>query len=325
MPYLKRIDEARWYSNFGKNVHELEDRLSKHFSGAYVVTTSSCTAGLELAYTMARMMGYTKIELPALTFPATWMAAARGGLEIKPLDVDPETWIAPGVAGFGLPSYGPIVDAAAAWGEQKVPLIKEGMTAVFSLHATKVLGCGEGGYIVTWDANAAEEYRAMSNFGFGGQTGWGINAKLSEYHAAIALAGLDAWDREPWLQLFDWYEKHLPVTVEKQKRPRGVYPVLAVKLPEMPGGAAAALDSMKERGIECRQWYVPTLDQWPLFTPKAPAKGRMGGHKKALAIPHHLPVTADLANRLLGLPWHLDLTEADVVQVCEQLAQVVSY
>ena len=100
--YLRRIDEAKHYSNFGPLVRELEERLSQHYAGAYVVTCSSCTAGLELVYTLKMIQGYRKIELPALTFPATWLAANRSGLQIKPIDVDPETWIAPGVSGFGL-------------------------------------------------------------------------------------------------------------------------------------------------------------------------------------------------------------------------------
>lgn len=328
LPYLKRMEEARWFSNFGQNVRELEDRLSQKYAGAYVVTTSSCTDGLELAYMLAVVMGYRKIELPALTFPATWLAASRCGMEIIPIDVDPHTWIAPGVAGWGVPSYAPIVDAAGAFGEQGVPLIKSGLTAVFSLHATKPLGCGEGGYIVTWDAAAAEEYRAMSQFGIGGQTGLGTNCKMSEYHAAMALAALDQWDREPWLQLYDWYEKYLPAVVTKQRRQRGVYPILSVKLPVGVGGAQGALDAMRERGVECRRWYVPTLDKHKLFAPQErPKQGRMGGHKRptqAMTI-RPLPVTWDLADRLLGLPYHLFLTESDVRQVCETLAEVIEY
>jgi dTDP-4-amino-4,6-dideoxygalactose transaminase len=325
IPYYRKSEEARHYSNFGPCVLELERRLSEHFAGAYITTTSSCTSGLEIAYTLGHITGYEKIELPALTYPATWMAATRSGLEILPIDVDPDTWIAPGVAGFGLPSYAPIVDAAGAFGEQRVPIITEGMTAVFSAHCTKPLGVGEAGWIVTWDQGASEEYRAMSQFGINGQTGFGLNAKMSELHAAMALAALDAWPgtRARYLQLFDWYDKYLPAGVTPQKRPRGVYPILAVKLPQMPGGALAAVAAMRERGIECRQWYVPTCDRLPLFTPKQPKEGALGGHRRAQAKLPHLPVTAVLAESLIGLPWHLWLSESDVKQVCEALGAVI--
>ena len=225
------------------------------------------------------------------------------------------------MAGWGVPSYAPIVDAAGAWGEQKVPIIKSGMTAVFSMHATKALGCGEGGYIVTWDEGAAQEYRAMSNFGFNSRCSYGINAKMSEIHAAFALAALDQWDREPWLQLDGWYRRHLPESVIQQDRPPGVYPILSVKLP---CHAQPALERMKELGVECRRWYTPTVDHNPLFDAPRPKEGAMGGHKRPeLARKVHLPVTMDLEQHLLGLPYHLWLTEDDVKEVCEKLAQVV--
>lgn len=315
IPYLRRAEEARQYSNFGQNVRELEERLSQKYAGAYVVTVSNCTAGLELVYLLKMIEGYRDVPLPALTFPATWLAANRSGLNIIPIDVDPETWIAPGVAGFGVPSYAPVVDAAGAFGEQQVPLLKDGITVVFSGHATKTFGMGEAGWIVTWDRAEAETLRQMSNFGIdkGVSVFAGTNAKMSEFHAAYGLAGLDTWDREPWLQLYDWYDKHLPSSVVKQKRPRGVYSLLPVKLP-VP--AAAVKDALLEAEIETRRWYTPILTEHPLFQ-------KMGNREWRRKNPVNIPVTLDLAEHLLGLPYHLYLTEADVKQVCETLAMVI--
>lgn len=315
LPYIRRSEEARWYSNFGPNVLDLEHRLSEKYAGAYVVTCANATAGLEMVYTLKMIEGYRKIELPALTFPATWLAANRSGLEIIPIDVDKDTWVAPGVSGFGVPTYAPVVDAAGAFGEQSVPLLKEGMVAVFSMHATKSVGAGEGGYCVTWDEQEAAALRQFSNFGMekGVSVFTGSNCKMSEYAAAMALASLDAWDREAWLQLFDWYENHLPACVVKQKRPRGAYSLLPVKLPV---AAGPVLERMKTAGVECRRWYTPTLDQHPLFLHR-------GNREYRRAHPVNLPVTEDLAERLLGLPYHLFLTEQDVKQVCETLQQCV--
>ncbi len=314
LPYLRRIDEERWYTNFGKLVQELEARLAERY-GAHVVTVSSCTAGLELAFELYKSMGMDEITISPLTFQAAPLAARRAGLQVRFRDPDPETWTDGTVAAFGLPAYrGPIVDAAAAFGEQLVP---ENILAVFSLHATKPLPGGEGGFIVTHSASEAEELRQMTNFGFlqgtrtakynlgfGVSRGHGTNAKLSEYHAAVTLAALDAWPdtRERYLRLFDWYEKYLPAEVAQQKRPRGVYPVLAVK---MPARAASVLEAMAARGIETRRWYCPPLYRHPLF----------------IADPRDFPVAQDLSTHLLGLPWHLHLTEADVERVCGALVE----
>jgi dTDP-4-amino-4,6-dideoxygalactose transaminase len=313
--YIRRAEEARHYTNFGQNVRELEERLSQRYGGAYVVTVSNCTIGLELVYTLRMIMGYRKIELPALTFAATWLAATRAGLEIVPIDVNKDTWIAPGVAGFGLPSFAPVVDAAGAFGEQSVPLLKGGMTAVFSGHATKTMGAGELGWCVTWDQGEADELRRMSNFHMesGISTGFGTNAKVSEYTAAVALASLDAYDREAWCQLHDWYAKHLPASVIAQKRPRGAYSLMPVKLPVR---AIPAMDDLLKLGVETRQYYIPALHRHPLYEYR-------GNRAKRRKNPVNLPVTEDLEQHLTCLPWHLHLTESDVAEVCEKLAEVV--
>lgn len=317
LPYLRRSEEARWWSNRGPCVQELERRLSEKYAGAYVVTCSSCTAGLELIYTHLRILGAMSIELPALTFPATWLAANRSGLSIIPIDVDRHTWVAPGVSGFGLPTYARVQDAAGAFGEQQVPVISKGCTVVFSLHATKPLACGEGGYIATWNKDEAEALRRMSNFGIaewsGISSGPGTNAKMSEPSAAIALAALDAWNREPWLQLYDWYAKHLPADVVAQRRPRGVYSLMPVKLP-VPAGQVQV--QMNKAGIQTKRWYWPPMHKHQMFN-------KWGNRQQRRHNPLKLPVTEDLSERLLGLPWHLDLTEADVMQVCETLGRSV--
>lgn len=309
LPYLRKIDRNRWYTNFGPLVLELEKRLSRQYGGAHVVTTSSGTSALQLALLHVKDAGFELVGFPALTFPATALAAHYVGLQVLLDDVDPDTWSCGYVAAFGLPGHGPgIVDAAGAFGEQ---IVAVGTTACFSLHATKALGAGEGGYIVTHDAEAADYYRRMSNFGIlprtnGRSEGRGINAKMSEYHAAVGLASLDIWDREPWLQLFDWYAENLPEPVVQQKRPRGVYPMIAVKLP---CAVEPVMEAMAAAGIETRRWYNPCLAEHPLFSVK-------DWRKK-------LPVTADLSDHLLGLPYHTYLTEHDVARICAALRRAI--
>jgi dTDP-4-amino-4,6-dideoxygalactose transaminase len=83
---------------------------------------------------------------------------------------------------------------------------------------------------------------------------------------------------------------------------------LAVKLP-----SGCSLDgvvaNLKLFGIETRRWYCPPCHMHPLFF------GRASGAA--------LPITNDLSLRLLGLPYHLFLTEEDVATVCARLAEAV--
>ena len=110
-------------------------------------------------------------------------------------------------AATGLPV---VIDAAAGFDS----LLPGATPAVVSLHATKVLGAGEGGFVISRDNALIRAVRSKSNFGFQGtreaQMG-AANAKLSEYQAAVAHAGLDEWPqaRAQWMAAADAYRRAL--------------------------------------------------------------------------------------------------------------------
>ncbi len=72
---------------------------------------------------------------------------------------EPEAWDAFS-AETGIPV---LIDAAGATGHQK---IGSTTSAVFSLHATKPLAVGEGGFVATARSEFADRLRTKSNFGF---------------------------------------------------------------------------------------------------------------------------------------------------------------
>jgi dTDP-4-amino-4,6-dideoxygalactose transaminase len=222
-PYIERIDDARYYSNFGPLVTELEQRLGERAGGASVCTIANATLGLTLLLRELTNGGGLCL-MPGFTFVATAHAAAQAGLTPYFADVDEQTWMltpararaalerAPGqvsaimvVAAFGAQpdidgflalkretGIPIIVDAAAAFDST----LSAPLPTVVSLHATKVLGAGEGGFILG-DADLMARVRAGSGFGFSGSRSAqfiATNAKMSEYTAAAALAALDGWD-----------------------------------------------------------------------------------------------------------------------------------
>lgn len=234
LPWLHRIDAARVYSNWGPLNSLFEQRLSERF-GAHAVTVASGTAGLVcslLAVCEERPHGLCL--LPSWTFVATAHAAAAAGLVPCFLDPDEASWaITPEgveqavdgllsrrcapfrrvsavlvVAPFGRPidvgswddfsartGIPVVIDAAAA-----VDGLKVGRSpVVVSLHATKCLGIGEGGFVATRDGDLARRIKRAANFGFFGSRRAevpAINGKLSEYHAAVGLAALQAWPEQ---------------------------------------------------------------------------------------------------------------------------------
>lgn len=302
IPFLRRIDAARQYSNDGPLVRELEQRLDG-------ICVSSATVGLELSANAIFGTG-REVTVPAFTFGATVTAIVRAGLTPILVDVDSDTWAAPmadvRVCAFGANvsvAGGGLVDAASAWGN--------GVTGnrVYSLHATKTLGIGEGG-LVCGDPGLLEYVRHARNFGLKDgliQYPGGTNAKLSEYHAAVGLAQLE---RLPAIvkkrqAIEARYRQNLEGVVEMQKRPIGSYAIFPVLVPERERVARelAAYD------IETRSWYCPTLDQHPTT-----AKFHTSGTLK---------VTKMLSAQVLCLPLHSFLTEGDVDQVSDCLRTAV--
>jgi dTDP-4-amino-4,6-dideoxygalactose transaminase len=347
MPWLERIDGNLWYTNNGPLAREFEHRLadfSAGTGGAHCVTLSSGTSALELGLRALGIGAGHRVLMPALTFPATAIAASRCGAEPVFADVCADSWLmtpaiardalAHGridalmpVAAFGHPlpadewddfardtGMPVLVDAAAALGTQR---IGSRTHWAFSLHATKPMGIGEGGAFVSPDAALAEEVRRLANFGFDHgvvHSTNGTNAKLSEYAAAVGLAQLQRWPRlqERRRAVFDDYRRRLAGLAQIRLPSSGGEPpaTLCVQLPQAAVPIAAALAAV---GIETRRWYLPPLVQHPAFR-GARCIGPGGS----------LPTTEQLGTHLLGLPFHTRLTTDDVQQVLAVLTEVLA-
>ena len=233
IPYLARIDENRFYTNFGPLTEELRIRLGGELrvDPAKVVlansgTTALCAAILSVSPDRSDDRGVALV--PSYTFPATALAAELCGYKPVVLDVDQETWgLEPGRVREELTKHKarlvvvvtpmgrsldqapwidfqdttgvPVVIDAAAGFENIIADPKQHLgvlpTAV-SFHATKAFTTAEGGCVVVDDVALADRANSVINFGFrnGRVTeATGLNGKLSEYHAAIGLASLDTW------------------------------------------------------------------------------------------------------------------------------------
>ena len=225
--YLKQIDKNQIYSNNGPLIKELEQKYA-NFLGIdsdQVVLCSSATAGL---IGTTHLSEADEINVPTFTFPASALAVSNAGKKLVLQDIDNQDWqidvsnISNGssngimvVLPFGaewrpnkyLAFDNVIFDAAASLGNLNSDLksLKKNWSIVFSLHATKVLGIGEGGLVVFGDPDKAQAFRAWINFGFAGtreSTVKGMNAKMSEVQAAYGLATLDSWrlEKAEWLK-----------------------------------------------------------------------------------------------------------------------------
>src|ERR1700682_5754791 len=94
LPYLKQIDHARIYSNFGPLALSFERRLAAHFGlpETTVTTVANATLGLALALLAQQVRPGALCMLPAWTFIASAHAVRLAGLVPYFIDVDARTW-----------------------------------------------------------------------------------------------------------------------------------------------------------------------------------------------------------------------------------------
>lgn len=210
-------DRGRW-SNGGPLVAELERRLADSEGWQGVTATASGTSALTAALLSLDLPPGGEVVTSPLTFRATALAIEAAGLTPVFAAVDPESLtldpdaVAQAIGArtaavlpvhlFGL-AVDPAVDAVAA--ERAVPVVHDaahafgfrdvagrGTATAYSLHATKLLHTGEGGFVATDDPRIDQRVRHTVNFGIdgAGDRGRGLNAKLSEMAAAVGLATL---------------------------------------------------------------------------------------------------------------------------------------
>lgn len=339
IPYLSRIEDARWYSNFGPLVEELEARLGAVL-GSTVVTCSSGTTALEAGLAAHRLPERTRVLIPSLTFPATAQAVVRAGLVPVLSDVDSTRWqltpkmamaaaersdigmVLP-VATYGLPvdevawdeftaqtGIPVMIDAAAAFNVQRV-----GRTTsiALSFHATKPFGIGEGGAFVTNDDRQEAYARTFTNFGFvdGEVRTSGGNGKLSEYHAAVGLAQLVRWPLVVGRRTRVWqsYRRELEQRPMIRHQPHAGAPGPSVLTVLVPADAGEVSRRLAEEDVETRRWYVPPLHMHPSFARAYEQRA--------------FPNADSIARHGLGLPFHGHLHTVELIRVVETLDRVL--
>ena len=225
-----------------------------------------------------------------------------------------ERWAA-ACAAHGVPM---VVDAAAAFGAVDAAGVRTGTgpdTHVFSFHATKPFGIGEGGLVTTRDAELAGLFDGIRQFGFAQgrlATLPGLNAKLDELHAAIALTVLDDFDRVLAVRraVAEHYRLHLePAGFGFQAGSAGgTWQAGYLQAPD-PAAREALLAAGREHGVGITAYYERPLHHHPAF---------------AGALVHGgLPVTERLASCALALPMANDLGEDERARVVDVVLDAV--
>jgi UDP-2-acetamido-2-deoxy-ribo-hexuluronate aminotransferase len=193
-----------------------------------------------------------------------------------------------------------------------------------SFYPTKTLGCyGDGGALLTDDAARAALYRSLRTHGEGGSRyevlRTGMNGRLDSIQAAILLEKLPLMEDElaARARAARWYEERLRPPVVAPGEPSGfesAWGIYSVLLPD-----AAARDSaqaaLRAAGLPFAVYYPKPLHHQPAYR-AAHTAGFADG------VPPPLPVSEDLCARVLALPMHPYLTEAQVAGVASAVMSI---
>jgi len=226
----KRLEEiygSRMLTNHD-TVREFERAAARYLGVDHVVGLSSCTSGLILALRALEITG--EVIVPSFTFSATGHSIYWAGARPVFVDCDRNDWniCIDSVRGavtdeteaivavhiFGNPA--PVHALEELADELGIPLIFDaahalgaavgdkhvggfGAAEIFSLSPTKLLTGCEGGLLATNDRELANKIAKLRNYGMAGDYDCyapGLNARMGEFNAAVAIEGLSLVDPE---------------------------------------------------------------------------------------------------------------------------------
>jgi dTDP-4-amino-4,6-dideoxygalactose transaminase len=333
----------------GPRVRLLEERARSYLGVRNCVAVSSCTVGLMLVLRAADLTG--DVILPSFSFSATAHAVAWNGirpvfadieagtLTLSPEDVrrvaGPRTSAILATHIFGTPcdieslervaSEGGIrliFDAAHAFGSMRGDRMIGGFgdAEVFSLSPTKVFVAGEGGLITTNDDHLAERCRIGRDYGNPGDYDCefvGLNGRMSEFHAAIALASLDSLEERlaERGRLASLYRRLLDGVpgisfAALRAGDRTTYKDFTILVdPSRFGMTADELSAhLETEGIDTRRYYSPPIHRMRAYcVPGRPEPD--------------LPVTDAAAVRTLTLPLWTGMAPHQIERVADVIRQ----
>ncbi|MHA6685108.1 DegT/DnrJ/EryC1/StrS family aminotransferase [Mesorhizobium sp. A556] len=346
------VDEGRYI--LGPQVAEFEAKLADYIGTKHVIACANGTDALLLPLMASGIGPGDAVFVPSFTFAATAEVVALRQAEPVFVDVDPKTYnidiasleaaismvksegrlkpraIIP-VDLFGLAAD---YDALMAIADRENLLVIEdaaqsiggstdgkmcgafGHVGSTSFYPAKPLGCyGDGGAMFTNDDALAEKLRSFAFHGKG-ETQYdnihvGINSRLDTIQAAILIEKLAILEDEMEARrtVAQRYADGLGDIVTAANNPTGgrsAWAQYAIETPKRDGLRA----HLTEKGIPSVIYYVKPLHEQVAYSayPKTPTG---------------LKVSEELPNRILCLPMHPYLSEADQDRIIETIRNYI--
>ena len=341
---LKEIWTSKWITNNGQFHKQLEKELCEYLKVPYISLFTNGTLPLLTALQALRITG--EVITTPYSFVATthsiWWNGCRPvfvDIEEETCGIDPNkiegaitpktTAIMP-VSCYGKPckmdeiqdiadKYGlkVIHDAAHAFGVEVngESWVGKGDLISLSFHATKVYNTLEGGAMVMHDEATKKRIDYLKNFGFVHETevvAPGINSKMDEVRAAYGLLNLK--------QVDDAIEKRHQVAVKYRNALRNIsgirffddmpgvrhnysYFPIFINAEEFGQTRDELYFKMKACGVLGRRYFYPLISTFSTYR-SLPSAGA-----------ENLPVATKVANEVICLPMHHQLSDEDINRV----------
>jgi dTDP-4-amino-4,6-dideoxygalactose transaminase len=341
---LKEIWDSKWITNNGSFHHQLEKELAAYLKVPYISLFTNGTLPLITALQAMRITG--EVITTPYSFVATTHSLWWNGIKPVFVDIDPTTCnldpakieaaITPKTTAimpvhcYGKPcdikgiqeiadKYGlkVIYDAAHAFGVEVdgKSILEAGDMSTLSFHATKVYNTIEGGALIMHDEATKKRIDYLKNFGFANETtvvAPGINSKVDEMRAAYGILNLRQVDaaiaarqkvansyREvlrnvPGITFFDDMPgvhhnySYFPIFIDAEK-----YGMTRDKL----------YFKMKDANVLGRRYFYPLISEFSTYR-GLPSAGA-----------DNLPVATRIANSVICLPMHHELSVEDIDRV----------
>ena len=349
IPYLKQIWDSKWITNNGDFHQQLEKALCEYLGVDYISVFTNGTLPLITAFQALNMRKGEVITTP-YSFVATTHAIWWNGLTPVFVDVDPITGnidsdkieaaitentvaIMP-VHVYGNPcdtakiealakryNLKVIYDAAHAFGVKVdgKSILQQGDMSTLSFHATKVFNTIEGGALICHSAEMKQQIDYLKNFGFEDEVtvmAPGINSKMDEIRAAYGLLNLRQVDsaiahRKQVAQNYREGLKNIKgITcmhqIEGVSHNYSYFPIF-VNEREYGMSRDALYEKMKAANVLGRRYFYPLISTFSPYS-SLPSSNIA-----------NLPIANNLANAVICLPMHAELTDEDVKRVIEAI------
>lgn len=350
------MDVSKGFGFSAPPIPDFEQAFAEYCGTTYAVAVNSAGPGLDMAMRFLKLQPGDEVIVPAANFPAAALAVSGAGgqviwgdinprtFELDPVDVEaritPRTRAIFPVHMNGLsapidelvelgqryahPKHGPIPvvgDAArAAGGAYKGQKIgARGLCTVFSFHTMKnMTTLGEGGMVTTNDPELEAFCRSVRMYG-GGVGEWGTSNVMTKVQAAVGLVQLGKLDgfiaaRRRLAKARDEMLEGLPEIItphEPADCEHSYYLYTCLVCDSWAGEKRNQLLKMmgEEFGVGC------VIANAPVYMSSKYLRERTEGQR--------LPVSEDIAQKLLCVSIHPGMSDADNEYACASLIESV--